>query len=1038
MSKVLTWFVSAISSLAMLFSGGGSSPRAGSDPARGETGPFPYYDIRLDEEKPASLARAEFRASAGKTARRVGQARSAMAQAEEALRARVPALKVEWSGDLNAPEMIGIDVVQRAFLTGPAAGSRADALRGFLSENAGLVGLSPAQVADLQLDAEYTNPDGQMSYARLVQVINGLPVFRGEAQAGFTAKGEMVRIINDLAPGLDYARLAKDAGDPVAALSAAMRHLGREASAEDLVLTKQEGGKLSFARGQFADEVTAEALYFPIEPGVARLAWRFLLVEEVAGYYVIVDAETGTLLWRKNLTNDQSQPATYHVYNDDSPAPSSPTTALPGANFQAPLINRTAMTLIGNEPPNTFNNLGWMTDGTNGVNGHTDGNNAEAGLDLGAPDGVDAPVPGVGRVFNFAYNPGPGNPGPGDDPTLPSYRDGMVTTMFYWGNVYHDRLYRLGFTEPARNFQNDNFGRGGAAADRLRLEGQDSSGTNNANMLTPADGARGRAQMYRFTGPTPDRDGGIDMDVLLHELTHGTSNRLIGNGSGLGNNRGGSMGEGWSDFFARALLSDASEPLNGVYTTGGWVTYQLGGTFTDNYYYGIRRFPYAILSATGGPSILPYNPQTFADIDPAQINNADGAYPRNPLFGNSATEVHNAGEIWCAALLEVRARLITRLGFAVGNERMLQLVVDGMKLTPLSPTFTQARDAILAAALALGGSDSGDVWAGFASRGMGFGASDSNANTAVVESFALPNLQQTPTFTFSDAPGNGNSFPEPGEALVLTVPVQNPLSDPATGVTVSVNGGPAVSFGTIAGGQTVTRSIPYAVPAGQACGGDLALVFAISSNLGPTSANRTLRVGVPNVTNYGPFSNTGLITINDSAPATPYPSSVAVSGAVAPYTRIAVGINGLTHTFPGDLDFLLVPPTGQSFIVLSDGGGGGDVSGINLVLADDAAGPPSTSQLTSGTFLPYNSGANDPFAGPAPAGPYANPAPGGTDTLVGRFGATDVNGSWGLYVVDDANVDSGSISGGWSLTFSRTVYTCDPLDIIFKDGMQTP
>ena len=35
----------------------------------------------------------------------------------------------------------------------------------------------------------------------------------------------------------------------------------------------------------------------------------------------LLDAEDGTLLFRKNLTNYQTQAATYRVYNDDSPAP---------------------------------------------------------------------------------------------------------------------------------------------------------------------------------------------------------------------------------------------------------------------------------------------------------------------------------------------------------------------------------------------------------------------------------------------------------------------------------------------------------------------------------------------------------------------------------------------------------------------------------------------------------------------------------------------------------------------------------------------
>jgi hypothetical protein len=97
-------------------------------------------------------------------------------------------------------------------------------------------------------------------------------------------------------------------------------------------------------------------------------------------------------------TTQGTQPATYFVYADDSPAPLSPTTTLPGTGTQAPYIARTSQTLIGNEAPNTFNTLGWIKDGAN----VTDGNNVEAGMDRDYVDGVDAPVTGAGRVFNFA------------------------------------------------------------------------------------------------------------------------------------------------------------------------------------------------------------------------------------------------------------------------------------------------------------------------------------------------------------------------------------------------------------------------------------------------------------------------------------------------------------------------------------------------------------------------------------------------------------------------------------------------------------
>ncbi len=90
----------------------------------------------------------------------------------------------------------------------------------------------------------------------------------------------------------------------------------------------------------------------------------------------------------------------------------------------------------------------------------------------------------------------------------------------------------------------------------MLADAQDASGTNNANFSTPPDGMPGRMQMFRFTGPTIDRDGGLDTEIVIHELTHGLSNRLVGNAAGLIWNVAGGMGEGWSDFYALSLLNN--------------------------------------------------------------------------------------------------------------------------------------------------------------------------------------------------------------------------------------------------------------------------------------------------------------------------------------------------------------------------------------------------------------------------------------------------------------------------------------------------
>src|SRR3989442_1220164 len=208
------------------------------------------------------------------------------------------------------------------------------------------------------------------------------------------------------------------------------------------------------------------------------------------------------------------------------------------------------------------------------------------------------------------------------------------------------------------------------------------------------------------------------------------------------------MGEGWSDFYALSLLSEENDDVHASYANGGYVTYQFAGTgFTQNYYYGIRRYPYS--------TDMAINPLTFKDIDPGQADYcASGANYNTTIFGTcspvNANEVHNQGEVWCVTLWEARANLIDRYGWQVGNHLVLRLVTDGMILSPANPNFIQARDAILQAdRVDTGGANLNELWAAFAHRGMGFGATApvSTTTVGVVQTFALP-PQGTPFWIY--------------------------------------------------------------------------------------------------------------------------------------------------------------------------------------------------------------------------------------------------------------------------------------------------
>ncbi len=180
------------------------------------------------------------------------------------------------------------------------------------------------------------------------------------------------------------------------------------------------------------------------------------------------------------------------------------------------------------------------------------------------------------------------------------------------------------------------------------------------------------------------------------------------------------------------------------------------------------------------------------------------------------------------------------------------------------------------------------------------------------------------------------------------------------------------------------------------------------------------------------FTNTNSVTIgtdvNPPTKATPYPSSVGVTGLDGQVvTKVTVTLRGFSHSFPSDVDVLLVGPLGQRAILMANAGGQDRFSVTNLTLVfDDAASNalPLFTSLVSGTFRPTN-GYLDPFFGytslpfnfppPAPSGTSNSPS------LLSVFKNTDPSGTWNLFVVSDVSGDSGMISNGWSLNLSMSV-----------------
>lgn len=291
-------------------------------------------------------------------------------------------------------------------------------------------------------------------------------------------------------------------------------------------------------------------------------------------------------------------------------------------------------------------------------------------------------------------------------------------------------LYRgtCGFTNKVLNAQN-----AGAIAvivinnnsqNPTSMTGSSASITIPSVMISRADGVKikgridaGDTVTVRLTGQALVKayDSDFDNGVIAHEFGHGISIRLTGgpaNSSCLNNAE--QAGEGWSDFFALALTAKPSDSTaaKGI------------GTFVFNQNpsgLGIRSFKYS--------RDMSINPMTY-----------------NYVSDNRG--VHYVGTVWCTMLNDIFWDMVDKYGFdedilngTGGNNKTIQLVMEGLKLQPCSPGFVDSRDAILLAdSILFNGANQKLLWKAFARRGLGVSADQGSSQNVSdgTEAFDIP------------------------------------------------------------------------------------------------------------------------------------------------------------------------------------------------------------------------------------------------------------------------------------------------------------
>ncbi|MCF6379669.1 M36 family metallopeptidase [Nocardioides KLBMP 9356] len=395
-----------------------------------------------------------------------------------------------------------------------------------------------------------------------------------------------------------------------------------------------------------------------------------------------------------------------------------------------------------------------------------------------------------------------------------------VGNLFVAHNRMHDFSYYLGFTEENYNLQFDNGSRGGVGGDQEVGNAQAGAvtggsptfqGRDNANQIALQDGVPGITNQYLFEPIAgafyaPCTDGGLDMGIVGHEYTHAISNRMVGGpDEGLTSEQGGAMGESWGD-----LVAGEYQFAHG-YSNGGNV-WAVGAYATGNTDTAIRDYS------------IDQNPLNYSDYG----------------FDTTGPEVHADGEIWNGTMWEVRQALVekydaqfpyddTALQLACadataaatprsadacpGNRRWVQLMFDAFLLQQGATSMLDARDAMIAAdQMRFGGADKDVMWAAFARRGMGAGASVVDADDS----------EPTPSFATPTGPNSTITFATTGRAKIYVGDYEarvSPVAD--TDPTTPLGAGASFTPGTydmvaVSPDRGFTRWTMTVLPDGQA------------------------------------------------------------------------------------------------------------------------------------------------------------------------------------------------------------------------------
>jgi len=558
---------------------------------------------------------------------------------------------------------------------------------------------SSLNITQISLDAlkkEYPNMEFKIgnalkdegantAYVHVSQAINGYEIINSAANINIDiptksvissgiAVWDNVKVFDPEEHGLENLNLdVEDALDKVA------EYFNYDYDKDETEFTEKNGiYTIDNVKFTYDHKAVGEKKYITISEEYVDCVWELSLEVGEVWYLARVSCSTGGLLNIENIAN-------HAVYN-----------AIPWNKID---INDGRMLYV--DPyDKTASPLGWHGTDENTTSHETSGNNIIVQENHEASEidkNTKKAYGGEDLIFDYPLDL--------SSAKVEDYFPAAATNVFVLTNKLHDVYYKFGFNEQFGNFQVNNFGKGGAGNDPVKVIIQDRTGSNNANFATPVDGYSPKMRLYPFTSKEPERDSALVNQIMIHEYSHGVTQRLTGGPdktSCLSSDEANALSEGWSDFFAIAMELNSTNKRDDSFKMFEWL-------------YGDMARSKPICSDMT-VNDLTYNSLSYS--------------------ANGHLECHMGGEVWVNALNEVLWNFIEIYGISndvseskitsksEGNVLAIQIVIDALKIQPCNPTFLEARDSIVLAQkqrfnkkdLHCG------IWKGFAKRGMGVNA----------------------------------------------------------------------------------------------------------------------------------------------------------------------------------------------------------------------------------------------------------------------------------------------------------------------------